>query len=618
LLGLSALSLVNLSNVLAPLLLAIAIDIIAVSATGGELRPPLLLGYLGVELEGMSFGAALIGFFALHGLANVLRYPMVMAIAMPSYRVSQDLRNALVGRLLALPRSFYDRARSGELMSRATADINAVRMMFGPGVMIAIDTAQLITMVLVLMFALDWQLTLVTLLPLPIIAWVTQRLSGAEYRRFEAVQGDIGKLAERARESYGAIRIIQGFAREDDELRRFIQSSQSLLNKNLRLARVDSVFEPTLGLMLGLSMAALVVFGAMGIAEGQTSLGTFVAFLFLVGHLSGPMVGVGWAVTLLQRGRASLHRIDELLHKPTREGQNGSEATPTVTSTTMLVEGEARAEVKGELRVRGLRFRYPGTEAEQGGFELCIDDLLVPAGSSLGIMGGVGSGKSTLLRLFARLYEAPPGTLFIDGVSLDDWPLAQLRRVLQLVPQDPNFFSDSVARNIILGVSPSRATVEGVHRAARAALLDDDVRGFPEGYETLLGERGVDLSGGQRQRLAVARVLALLRSGEAETLRVLLLDDASSALDGVTEDALLRSLETELRGCTRVIVSHRVKAVANCAQLIVLREGRVVEQGSHAELLAKGGEYAAVAAQQLTLSEPSLGSSKPPAGASDD
>ena len=568
-LGLVALFVVNATDVVSPVFMAVAIDLTEAQLTGHAAKTTPLLSMFGIETSDFSLGVALVTYLALQLTANLFRYPMLMFVAVPSHDVGQAVRRRLVDHLLNLDRRFFDKARSGDLMTLATNDVNAVRMAVGPGVLVGADTLFVVTLVLLVLFALSWKLTLIAMLPLPIIAWVTNVLSHAEHVRFRDVQDDLGKLTEQVRESYAGVRIIQGYAREEYDRARMLDFSTRHLHKNLRLARVNSVFEPTLDLMLGVSTTLVLVFGGLQVVSGESTLGTFVAFLFLVRYLAGPMIGFGWAVSLVQRGRASVKRLLDLWGTPVgvRDDEN-----PLATVGA------------GALEVRDLTFGY-GVEDTPALDGISFD---VEAGGSLGIIGPVGAGKSTLVNLLVRLYDPPRGTVFLDGQDVRCLRLSALRRDIVLAPQDTFLFSDTVTRNLAL---TSDARNGQVVRFAKLAQLHDEIEDLGKGYDTLLGERGVNLSGGQRQRLAIARAIAA-------DPRVLVLDDCLSAVDAATEEAILDGLDEVFADRTGLIVSHRVCAVRRCDEILVIHDGRVVERGSHQELLSTDGWYAGIAKEQ--------------------
>jgi ATP-binding cassette subfamily B protein len=570
--GLTSLMIVNLFDVIAPLFLAIAVDLVAAAAGGPPAETPPLLSAFGLDVTAMSVLLTTGVYLGLQFSANAFRYPMLMFIAVPSHEIGQSIRNALTAHFMRLSMPFYDRSKSGDLMSRATNDVHAVRMMFGPGVLIGSDTIFIVTLVIAVMLSLSWQLTLIALTPLPIIAFVTNKLSHAEYNRFEAVQSDLSELTERARESYAGIRVIQAYAREAFDRNRFNFFSRRHFGKQLALAKVRSVLMPTIDLMMGLSNALILTFGGAAVVRGDLSVGSFVAFLFLTGFLSGPMVGFGWSVSLFQRGRASLRRLDALLAEPV-DIYDHPNAQP--------LPG------KGEIELRDLTFAYPQLRNDERTKALEGVSVHIRAGETLGVIGPVGSGKSSLASLLVRLYDPPAGTVFVDGVDVLDATLSSLRETVVLAPQDTFLFSDTVSRNISL----SGQREVDVERFTRLAHLHNEVLDLDKGYETMLGERGVNISGGQRQRLAIARAIATEPP-------VLIMDDCLSAVDAKTEEAILDNLREVFDGRTGIIISHRVCAVQGADQILVLEDGRVTEQGTHKQLLNAGGYYSRIAAEQ--------------------
>ncbi|MFT4702318.1 MAG: ATP-binding cassette subfamily B multidrug efflux pump [Bradymonadia bacterium] len=567
--GLAALFIVNACDALSPVFLAVAVDLTATALGGPAPETPLLMRLVGLDAAAFTMISAIVAYLALHLLSNAGRYPMLMNVAVPSHQIGQGLRNTMTAKFLRLAQPFYDKARSGDLMSHATSDIQATRMMLGPGVLVGSDTLMIATLVILVLLSLSWQLTLIAMIPLPIIAIVTNWLSHHEYKRFGAVQDDLASLTERVRESYAGLRILQGYAREDHDRRRFDARSQQHLQINLELAKIRSLLMPTLNLMLGMSTVLVLIFGGLSVVRGEISVGTFVAFLFLVDYLSGPMMGFGWSVSLFQRGRASLRRIDTLL------------ATP---ETVFDDAGAVDLPGVGAIELRDIHFTYPGAESPA----LSGVTLALQPGETLGIIGPVAGGKSTLASLLVRLYNPPRGTVFIDGIDVRDARLGSIRETVVLAPQDTFLFSDTVARNIAVGRNVS---LEQVHAFARQSQLHDELLELSDGYDTMLGERGVNLSGGQRQRLAIARTLAT-------DPRVLILDDCLSAVDAKTEEAILASLREMFAGRTGIIISHRVCAVQGCDRVIVLDAGQIMESGTHQELIAFGGSYAALAEEQ--------------------
>jgi ATP-binding cassette subfamily B protein len=432
------------------------------------------------------------------------------------------------------------------------------------------DTILLITFVVLVLLSMSPTLTMITVIPLPFIAWMTNVLSKREYERFEDVQKDVGDLTERARESFAGIRIVQGYATEAEDLRRFTNRSLIHMGKQLRLARVRSVFQPTLDLMPGFSTVLVLIFGGAQVARGSLTIGAFVAFLFLVGFLSGPMIGFGWTVTLFQRGRASLSRVMAFLGEPV-----------TITGGTRQVDVANGV----DLEVRNLTFAFgEGTEPVLTGIRFHVQ-----SGRTLGITGPVGAGKSVLANLLVRLYDPPAGTILVNGVDIRELETENLRQVFSLAAQENFLFSDSIARNILLsGQVPDDGDPQPY---ARLAAIHDEISAMPEQYSTLLGERGVTMSGGQRQRTSIARAIAA-------PAPILVLDDCLSAVDSRTEMAILAQMRQVFASRSGIIISHRIAAIRECDEIIVLDHGRIVERGTHASLLEADGYYARTARAQ--------------------
>jgi ATP-binding cassette, subfamily B, multidrug efflux pump len=528
--------------------------------------------YRGVTAEKLGRYALLLLGLAI--LAGLFRFGMRHWVIGISRHLEYELRNDLFAHLQRQPLQWFQRRRTGELMSIATNDMSAVRMMLGPGIMYSVNTLSVGLLSVGFMAAINPRLTLLSLLPLPLVSlsvwWFGERI----HRRFERVQAKLAELSAHVQENLAGVRVVRAFGTEVREAERFDRLSEEYRRGHLGLIRISGVFQPSLAFWIGVGALLAIWLGGREVVRGTITLGEFVAFTVYLALLNWPMVALGWVINIFQRGSASYRRITDLLDE-----------VPAVANATGALRPTGRA--SGELEVRDLTFTYPG--AERPALEGV--SFRAPAGSTVALVGRTASGKSTALALVPRLFDPPRGTVFVDGHDVLDLDLEWLRAQVASVPQEPFLFSDTVGANIAYGVpTEERAAVE---RAAVLARLHDDVSGFPAGYDTRIGERGITLSGGQRQRTAIAR--ALLRDAP-----LLLLDDCLSNVDTETEEAILQGLRGEMRQRTTLIVSHRVSTVREADLILVLEHGRVVERGRHDELLALGGHYAALnRAQQL-------------------
>ncbi len=486
--------------------------------------------------------------------------------------IEYEIRNDLFSHLERLPQSFYQRWRTGDIMSRCVNDVNAVRLLLGVGLLNIVQTPILYLGAFGMMLSIDAVLALLVLLPYPLFILIARTLGRSIHHWSLAVQAGLADLSNRLQESISGIAVVKAYAMEGVTARRFAASNRDLYERQLRLARANAAMPAVVMLLPATAMWLILVIGGQDIASGRMEPWDFFRFAMYVYQLTFPTVIMGWVVALVQRGAAAMQRIDELLSTP-----------PAIADRPDAVPLE---EIRGDIELRQLTFRYPGDGREPA---LRDVSLRVPAGSSLGVVGPVGSGKSTLASLIPRLYEVDDGQVLIDGVDVNRIPLKTLRSHIAMVPQESFLFSMTLADNVAFGLDQTEPAA--VRLAAERAQLAADAAELPDGYDTVVGERGVMLSGGQRQRTALARALAL-------DPRILILDDTLSAVDAQTEAAIQRELARVFRGRTVVVVSSRVSAVRAADCIAVLDEGRVVESGRHAELIAAGGLYARLAAEQ--------------------
>jgi ATP-binding cassette subfamily B protein len=563
---------------------------------------PLVLGKAADDLhEGVNrhkllvYAALLLAIAVTKGIFQFLTRWIVIGI---SRDMEFDLRNDLFARLEILSYSYYQRHRTGDIMARATNDLNAVRMLLGPAIMYSANTIVYTAGALAFMISISPWLTLYTFLPLPAVSVVIQTFGRRIHERFERIQAMFSDISARAQENFSGARLIRAYVQEDAEIRAFETENQEYIRRSLRLVRLMGMLWPTLELMLGCAVVLVLWLGGREVIHGLSrvtlvsnlgnshpavtttlslsgsmSVGQFVSFSTYMMQLTWPIIALGWVINIFQRGTASLIRINEILQEqPEIKDAPGAQAP----------------EIKGEIEFRGLNFSYEGNEV------LHDVKLRVPAGTSLAIVGPTGSGKTTLVSLIPRIYDAEPGMVLIDGRPIRDYLVSTLRKNIGFVPQETFLFSDRIRENIALGVD--FATDQDIHNAADAANIAVDIEGFPEGYDTMVGERGITLSGGQKQRTAIAR--ALIRNP-----KILILDDALSSVDTHTEDKILNHLRDVMRGRTTIFISHRVSTVRNADRIAVLHGGRIVEIGTHNELLALNGYYCDLYNKQLLEEE---------------
>jgi|SRR5579864_857260 len=492
-----------------------------------------------------------------------------------SREIEYDLRNDLFRHLEGLSYSYYQKTRTGDIMAKATNDLNAVRMLLGPAIMYSANTIVFTAAALIFMWRTSHRLTLYAFAPLPLVSILIQYFGRKIHERFERIQAQFSDISARAQENFSGARVIRAYVQEEAEIAQFETSNQEYVTRSLPLARLTGMLWPSLETMLGLAIVLVLWLGGREVLLNRMSVGQFIAFNTYMLQLTWPVIALGWVINIFQRGTASMGRINEILV-----------ARPEVTDSNATLKKDEV--IHGEIELRDLNFSYNGVPVLHG------INLHVPAGSSLAIVGPTGSGKTTLVNLIPRIYDCEPGSVLLDGRPLRDYPLETLRRNIGFVPQETFLFSDTVRGNIAFGAE--HAGQEEVRAAAEAASIAADIEGFPDQYETIVGERGITLSGGQKQRTAIAR--AIIRNP-----RILILDDALSSVDTYTEERILNHLRQIMHQRTTIFISHRVSTVQAADQIAVLHEGRIVETGTHDELLARNGYYTDLYNKQLLEEE---------------
>ena len=508
-----------------------------------------------------------------------------------SREIEFDLRNDLFTHLEQLSYSFYQRTRTGDIMARATNDLNAVRMLVGPGIMYTANTVVFTAGALAFMLSISPKLTLFAFLPLPIVSIVVQYFGRKIHERFERIQAMFSDISARAQENFSGARLIRAYVQEKWEIENFERENEEYIARSLKLVRLMGMLWPTLETLLGVAVVIVLWLGGREVIQHRITVGGFVAFNTYMVQLTWPVISLGWVVNIFQRGTASMGRIETILAEK-----------PEVTDAAVPVVN-APADVLGEIEFCNLTFHYGKTlKAEENGTGRAHGEepvlrninLRIPAGTSLAVVGPTGSGKSTLVSLIPRIYDAAPESVLIDGRPISEFPLEVLRRNIGFVPQETFLFSDTIRDNIAFGTQ--NASDAAIRRAAEAASIASDIESFPEGYMTLVGERGITLSGGQKQRTAIAR--ALIRNP-----RILVLDDALASVDTQTEDRILNQLREIMRGRTTIFISHRVSTVRNADRIAVLHDGQIVEYGTHDELIELNGYYTELYNKQLLEEE---------------
>ena len=622
-LGLSATVLMGIIGNIVPLTIGIIIDVLA-----GSVRPfsnrvevgALKASWLSTMIpfyqpsSRHTLGIYCLLLIALIAIKGILSFAARWILIGVSRDIEFDVRNDLLDRLLVLEPEFYVRNRTGELMSRATNDLNAVRMVLGPGIMYSATTVVTMLAAVFLMFKLSPSLTMWVLLPVPIVAVVVRHFGKVIHELYEKIQASLAAVSVKVQENLSGVRVIRAYAQEDAQIQAFDEPNREYVARNVELIRTWSMFMPSLTALIGTTFLIVLWKGGFLFLRNELSLGSLVAFSNFLTLLVWPMIALGWVTNIFQRGAASMGRLTYILN-----------AQPSIDDRSAKIP--ANQELQGEIEFRDLTFTYPttlsgdgkagvaasngtslnkgpsgkasanngtGANANSSHPTLSNINLRIPAGSTVAIIGPTGSGKTTLAALVARLWEAPAGELLIDGRPIREWPLETLRRAIGYVPQDTYLFGDTLGENIAFGLpqyDPQR-----VREAAEVASLEGDIEDFTEKYETVVGERGITLSGGQKQRTAIAR--ALVRDP-----RILILDDSLSAVDTQTEERILSRLRGIMAGRTTILISHRTSTVQDADQIVVLRDGQIIERGKHDDLLARGGYYADLYQKQLLEEE---------------
>ncbi len=517
------------------------------------------------------FAAYLAGICLVKG---IFQYWMRVVLIGVSRDIEFEMRNDLFRKLVSMEPDYYGRNRTGDVMARATNDLNAVRMMLGPGVMYWTETSLTFVLTIAVMASIDWRLTGLAILPAPLVSFAVIVFGRRIHARFEAIQAMFSDISSRVQENLSGVRMLRAFVQEAAEVRKFERLNREYIKQNLKLVQVQGFFQPLLECLIGVTFLIVLWAGGRQVIAHRITLGSFVMFNTYMSMLVWPMIALGWVVNLMQRGTASLGRIDEIM-----------EAEPRIAAPKPARKLGA---VRGEIEFRGVSVEYAAGKA--------LDNvtLRIPAARTVAVVGHTGAGKSTLVSLIPRLMDATSGVVLLDGVPVRELDPEELRRQIGFVPQETFLFSATIAENIAFGVED--ATEDEIRVAAERAGLASDIAGFPNGYQTMVGERGVTLSGGQKQRTAIAR--ALVRDP-----KILILDDALASVDTLTEERILEGLAEVMHGRTAVLISHRVSTVQQADEIVVLERGRVVERGRHEELARAGGFYAELAKKQMLEEE---------------
>jgi len=514
----------------------------------------------------------------------ILRFFWRIFIMGTSRRIERDVREDMFSHLQGLGFSFFNRTQTGDLMALMVNDVNAIRMATGLSFLALTDALFMGSLSLVFILSMNWRIGLLTITPLPLIIFMITRYGPMIQSRFKAVQESFASISSHTQEAFSGIRVIKGYVQEEDQVEKLDSVCSDYVARNMDLIKIWGFFFPAVTLFASMSMTILYLAGGRAVILQNMSFGGFVSFGMYLGLLIWPVIATGWVINLMQRGVASAKRILELMdEKSDVEDRSSSphvadDGAYSGAARAMDNAGAGNRTGYGEIEIRNLTFGYGGKKVFSG------ISLIIPAGTSLGVMGGPGSGKTSLVSVLFRLFPVDPGMVFFDGCDINDIPLSVLRGSIGYVPQDPFLFSETVSENIGFGIDEELRDRTEIERYARVAAIYDEITDFSEGFDTVVGERGVTLSGGQKQRLCIAR--ALFKNPD-----IIILDDALSSVDASTESVLLRNIRREMEGKTSIVVSHRVSTVMECDRIVVLRNGEIHEHGNHRELLREGGYY---------------------------
>lgn len=558
LLGIFWVFFVDAIGLITPKVLGLFVD----DLRGGGLDRSDILTYAAII-----FGAAI--------FSAVARYYWRIYIMGNSRKAEVYLRDKFYQHLQSLSPNYFNHHKTGDLMAHATNDLGAIRQALGPGFLSAVDPFFVLTFTIIMMlYTVGWQLTLAALAPMPFLALIVTLFGRVIHRRFGQVQAAFGSLTDRVQENFAGVRVVKSFVQEEAEINKFTAENQENFKANLNLIKVNGIYNPVVQVVTAISFLIALSYGGILVVRGTISLGDFVAFNTYLGLMTWPMMAIGWVINMWQRGAASMKRINEVLH-----------------TLPEIFDGEEVADkddLSGNIEFKNLTFTYPGAEKPV----LKDINIRVEAGKTVAIIGRTGSGKSTLMNLLLRLYNTPPGALYLDGVDINRVPLATIRENIGYVPQENFLFSKTIRDNIAFSGSEQGYTQEQVEAAASLAQVHGNIVDFEEGYDTMLGERGVTLSGGQKQRVSIARAVI-------KNPKILILDDSLSAVDTHTEEEILLRLKQIMQARTSLIIAHRISTIKDADEILVLDDGQIIERGSHDSLLELGGLYHELYQKQL-------------------